>query len=91
VLSTTTYTGEIQGHTVEVRFDQKLVVVNRVDLAVDGTQVDAAKVVYGERELTTTLDDGTVVAVVVHSGMNGEATRVQLPQADGSFTDLQAR
>ena len=91
MLSTTMYTGEIQGHTVEVRFDQRRVVVNRVDLTVDGVQVDAANVVYGERELTTTLDDGTVVAVVVHSGMTGEATRVQLRLADGSFTDLQPR
>jgi hypothetical protein len=91
VLSTTTYTGQIQGHTVEVEFDQKLVVVNRIALAVDGARVDTAKVVYGERELSTTLDDGTVVAVVVHSGMNGEATRVQARRPDGSFADLEPR
>ncbi|SCX43212.1 hypothetical protein SAMN03159343_1191 [Klenkia marina] len=53
-------------------------------------RLTSAKVVYGERELSTTLDDGTVVAVVVHSGMHGEATRVQLRQPDGSFTDLRA-
>lgn len=90
MLSSTTYTGDVQGHTVQVVFDQKLVVVNRIELSVDGTRVDTAKVVYGERELSTTLDDGTVVAVVVHSGMNGEATRVQARQPDGSFTDLRA-
>lgn len=90
MLSTTTYTGDVQGHTVQVVFDQKLVVVNRVELTVDGAPVDSAKVVYGERELSTTLDDGTVVAVVVHSGMTGEATRVQARQPDGSFIDLRA-
>ena len=76
MLSVTRYAGEVAGHAVELEFDQKLAVVNRIELVVDGVPVEKAKVVYGERELSTTLDDGTAVEVVVHSGMVGEATRV---------------
>lgn len=91
MLSVTRYAGEVAGHSVELEFDQKLAVVNRIELHVDGAPVEKAKVVYGERELSTTLEDGTTVEVVVHSGMVGEATRVQLRQSDGSFVDLQPR
>ena len=89
MLSVTRYRGEVEGHTVELEFDQRLAVVNRLELVVDGRTVDRAKVVYGEEELSTTLDDGTRVVVVVHSGVVGEATRVQLRRADGSLIDLQ--
>jgi hypothetical protein len=53
--------------------------------------VDTASIVHGERELRTTLDDGTDVVVALHSGMLGELTRAQLRQADGGWMDLAER
>jgi hypothetical protein len=53
--------------------------------------VDSASIVYGERELRTTLDDGTDVVVALHSGMLGELTRALLRQADGGWMDLAER
>lgn len=37
---------------------------------------------YGDKELTTTLPDGTEIVVVVDSGMVGEMTRAQLRAAE---------
>jgi hypothetical protein len=84
----TRYGTEVAGHRVELEFDQKLQVVNRARLLVDGVEVDSAKVVYGDKELTTTLDDGTPVHVVLSSGMVGELVRAQLRRPDGSLVDL---
>jgi hypothetical protein len=82
------YGGEIAGHAVELEFDQRRVVVNEATLRVDGAEVDRAKVFYGDKELRTTLEDGTEVSVALHSGMIGELTRAQLRQPDGGWRDL---
>ena len=78
----------VAGHRVELDFDKKLVVMNRARLEVDGVEVDAARVTYGERELSTTLEDGTDITVRLHSGMVGELTRAQVRAEDGSWVDL---
>jgi len=83
-----TRTGEIAGHKVELDFDTRRVVINKAVLRVDGTEVDGGKVFYGDKQLRTTLDDGTQVEVMLHSGMAGELTRAQLRQPDGSWHDL---
>ncbi len=80
-----------EGHDVELEFDKKLIVLNRAQLRVDGELVDAEDVVYGDKELSATLPDGTVVAVTIDSGMLGELTRAQLRRADGAWTDLAER
>jgi hypothetical protein len=66
-------------------------VVNKATLRVDGEVVDSARILYGEKELRTTLDDGTDVVVTLHSGMVGELTRAQLKRTDGSWLDLADR
>jgi hypothetical protein len=84
----TRYRGTTDGHDVELEFDQKLQVLNRARLFVDGRELDRTKVFYGEKDLTATLDDGTSIAVRLHSGMMGELTRAQVRSTDGSWTDL---
>lgn len=84
----TTYETTLGEHTVELVFDQRLVVLNRARLMVDGEQVDTAKVVYGTEDLHTTLADGTEIAIRLHSGLVGELTRAQIRQPDGSWADL---
>jgi hypothetical protein len=85
------YAGTDSGHDVELEFDQRRVVVNKATLRVDGEVVDSARILYGEKELRTTLDDGTDVVVTLHSGMVGELTRAQLKRTDGSWLDLAER
>ncbi|MBE2318710.1 hypothetical protein DVA67_022220 [Solirubrobacter sp. CPCC 204708] len=80
--------GEVAGHEVVLEFDTRRVVLNQANLLVDGDRVDTGKVFYGDKQLRTTLDDGTEVEVALHSGMAGELTRAQLRQADGSWRDL---
>jgi hypothetical protein len=82
------FSGTQAGHDVELEFDQKRVVINEAILHVDGEPVDRTKVFYGDKELRTTLDDGTDIAVTIHSGMMGELTRAQLKRHDGSWVDL---
>jgi len=79
------------GHDIELEFDRKRVVINEAILRVDGEQVDSAKVVYGDKDVRTTLPDGAEITVKVHSGMVGELTRAQLRRPDGSWVDLEAR
>lgn len=78
----------IDNHRVELDFDQKLVVLNRARLMLDGQEVDSARVVYGERELSTTLEDGTEIEIRLHSGMVGELTRAQIRTGSGDWADL---
>jgi hypothetical protein len=66
-------------------------VINKATLRVDGEVVDSARIFYGEKELRTTLDDGSDVVVTLHSGMVGELTRAQLKRTDGSWLDLAER
>ncbi len=83
-----THTGTLAGHQISLEFDQKMLVMNRVRLSVDGQEVDEISVVYGEKELSTTLADGTEVVVHLHSGLVGELVRPQLRLADGTWADL---
>jgi len=85
------YAGTHSGHDIELEFDKRRIVVNQATLRVDDAVVDSARIVYGEHELRTTLDDGTDVVVALHSGMLGELTRAQLRRPDGSWVDLEAR
>jgi hypothetical protein len=87
-MSQTHHTGTLGGHSIRLVFDKDLVVLNRARLEVDGVQVDSTQVVYGERELSTELDDGTEVRVRLHSGMVGELTRAQVQSPDGQWRDL---
>ena len=77
-----------QGHDIELQFDKRRIVLNEARLVVDGDVVDKAKMFYVDKELTTTLPDGTEIVVAVDSGMVGEMTRAQLRAADGSWVDL---
>lgn len=74
-----------------IEFDKRLLVVNRVRLFVDGILVDADKVWYGDKELSVSLDDGSVISVVIDSGMVGELTRAQARRSDGTWIDLRER
>jgi hypothetical protein len=89
--ATKTYGALVEGHDVAIEFDKKLLVINRVRLFVDGILVDADKVWYGDKELSTSLVDGSAVSVVVDSGMGGELTRAQARRSDGSWIDLRER
>jgi hypothetical protein len=82
------FSGTQAGHDIELEFDQRRVVINEATLRVDGAKVDSTKVFYGDKELRTTLNDGTEVEVVIHSGMVGELSRAQLKQPNGSWVDL---
>ena len=86
--SVTSYTGTLGSHQISLEFDQRLVVLNRARLSVDGVEVDQARVVYGTKELSVDLDDGTAVSVRLHSGMVGEIDRPQVLGPDGTWHDL---
>ena len=85
------YGAQLAGHDVELEFDTRRVVINKAVLRVDGEVVDSARIFYGDRDLRTTLADGTEIVVEVHSGMVGELTRAQVKEADGSWRDLEQR
>lgn len=89
-MSQTRHTATLNGHEITLVFDTGLVVLNRARLEVDGTQVDATRVFYGEKDLTAELDDGTAVKIRLHSGMVGELTRAQIQTAGGDWKDLVA-
>lgn len=88
---TKTYGAEVDGHTVELSFDKKLLVVNRAKLLVDGTEVDKAQVLYGEKTLSTQLADGTTIEVSIDSGAMGQLDRAQVRRQDGAWIDLEER
>ena len=85
------YSGTLNGHDVELEFDTKLQVLNKARLFVDGKQLDDVNVLYGEKDLSATLADGTAITLRIHSGMVGELTRAQMSQPDGSWVDLTSR
>ncbi|MFW6773790.1 hypothetical protein ACOACO_05870 [Nocardioides sp. CPCC 205120] len=88
-MSVQRHAAQIAGHRVELVFDKNLVVLNRARLEVDGVEVDSTRVVYGERELTADLPDGSALEVRLHSGMVGELTRAQARVGGGAaWTDL---
>lgn len=88
---TTTYGATVQGHDVEIEFDQRKLFINKVALRLDGKEVDAEHVWYGEKELRAPLPDGGEIEVAIHSGMVGELTRAQVKGPDGTWTDLTER
>jgi len=61
------WAGEQDGRQVELIFDEKLVVLNRLTLRVDGKEVDRGTIFYGFKELS-----GDGVTVRVGSGWTGE-------------------
>lgn len=87
----TRYGTTLNGHDVELAFDQSKIVINTATLRVDGSDVQSEKLFYGERDLRTTLADGTEIEVAVHSGMVGELTRAQLRTGDSTWVDLTQR
>lgn len=91
LLRTTRYGVTHDGHDVELEFDRRNPLLNGARLLVDGDVVDKKRMFYGEKDLTTTAQDGTEIVVAVDSGMAGELTRVQLRGADGSWINLQER
>ena len=82
---TTRYGTTHAGHEIELDFDRTRIVLNQARLLVDGDVVDKANIFYGDKDLTTTLPDGTEIHVTVDSGMMGELRRAQLrgPTARG--------
>ncbi len=91
LLQKTRYGVTHDGHDIELEFDRRNPVLNAARLLVDGEVVDKKRMFYGEKDLTTTAQDGTEIVVTVDSGMNGELTRAQLRGADGAWIDLQER
>jgi hypothetical protein len=85
------YGTTVNGHAVELEFDQSKIVLNKATLRVDGQDVRAEHIFYGERELSTSLSDGTSIEVAVHSGMVGELTRAQVRTGENSWVDLVRR
>ncbi|MEJ2869284.1 hypothetical protein WCD74_16025 [Actinomycetospora sp. OC33-EN08] len=81
---------EVDGRLVEIEFDRRKVVLNAVRLFVDGAEVDAGRVFYGEKELRATIGGREVVVAVV-SGMVGELLRAQVRRGDGAWVDLEER
>jgi len=84
----TRHGGRFDGQEVEIEFDKRLLVLNRVRLILNGHTVDSATVVYGDRELRAQTPEGSPVSVVVSSGMVGELVRAQIRRPDGSLIDL---
>lgn len=67
------YSGELEGRSVEVIFDERLVVLNRLSLLVDGGEADRDTIFYGTKTLRS--DSGeTPLAVEVGSGWVGTCT-----------------
>lgn len=78
--------GEQDGRSIKLVFDEKLVVLNRLKLIIDGEQVDRGSVFYGVKELS-----GAGVTVVVGSGWIGECTGVVLRGPSGEERPLSER
>lgn len=84
----TRHGGRFDNHEVEIEFDKKLLVLNRIRLLIDGQTVDSAHVIYGDRELRAQAPDGTPVSVIISSDMVGELVRAQIRRPDDSLHDL---
>ncbi len=80
------WTGEQDGRQVELVFDEKLVVLNRLTLCVDGQEVARDTIFYGTKELS-----GAGVHVRVGSGWIGECVGVVLHDGSGTERPLTER
>lgn len=80
------WVGEQDGRSVELVFDEKLVVLNRLALIVDGEQVDRDTIFYGTKQLS-----GAGVTVAVGSGWTGECTGAVLRGSSGEERSLSPR
>ena len=80
------WTGEQDGRQVELVFDEKLVVLNRLTLCVDGQEVARDTIFYGTKELS-----GAGVSVRVGSGWIGECVGVVLRDGSGAERPLTER
>lgn len=79
------WVGEQDGRSVKLVFDEKLV-LNRLELMVDGEQIDRGTIFYGVKELS-----GAGVTVAVGSGWIGECTGVVLRGWSGEERSLSER
>ncbi len=80
------WTAEQDGRQVELVFDEKLVVLNRLTLRVDGQEVANDTIFYGTKELS-----GSGVSVRVGSGWTGECVGVLLQDSAGAERPLAER
>lgn len=78
--------GEQDGRSVELVFDEKLVILNRLALIVDGEQVDDDTIFYGTKQLA-----GAGVTVEVGSGWVGQCTGAVLRGASDEERSLSER
>ncbi len=74
------------GSQVELIFDEKLVVLNRLTLCVDGEEVARDTIFYGTKELS-----GSGGRVGVGSGWTGECVGVVLQEGSGADRPLTER
>lgn len=79
----TSWTGAIDGKAVEVVFDERGVVLNRIELMVDGSIVDKDSVWYGTKMLS-----GDGITATVGSGWVGECLGVLVTGAAGTEQPL---
>lgn len=68
------YAAEHQGRRIELLFDERLTVINRLTLLVDGQEVDRETIFFGTKELTGAPDGSPPVTVAVGSGWVGTCT-----------------
>lgn len=78
-----TWVGEEDGRSVAVVFDEKLVVLNRLTLMVDGEEVERDTIFYGTKQLS-----GAGVTVVVGSDWIGQCTGIMFRGSSGEERSL---
>lgn len=81
------YGTEHDGKDVVLEFDERLVVLNRLRLHVDGRKIDETSIFYG----TKRLDLGDSTQVEVGAGFLGECTGASLRTPSGSTEHLAPR
>lgn len=67
------YTADARGRRIELLFDERMVMLNRLTMTVDGEKADSGTIFYGTKTLTSGAgEDG--VSVTVGSGWVGVCT-----------------
>lgn len=87
------YSGEADGRRVELLFDERLVVLNRLTLLLDGEEVARETIFFGTKTLTGAPRAGSPVTVEVGSGWVGTCTGAVLhgPQGDQQLQETTGR
>lgn len=67
------YAADVEGRRVELAFDERMMILNRLTLVVDGQTADQASVFYGTKTLSSGTGDAEV-SVEVGSGWVGTCT-----------------